>query len=96
MNVSNIKSIKIHYNQHVYLISYSLINGSYKSDEFGNVVSYGLQAKLFFDDQDDELDNVAVADICCQHRDAIELYDMVIRNNVFPVHLRDIIMDNIP
>ncbi|MDD2362021.1 MAG: DUF6514 family protein [Oscillospiraceae bacterium] len=96
MNTSNVKNIKIHYNQRVYLLSYCLIKGTLNSDELGDIDSYGLQAKLFYDNQNNKVDDVEIADICSHHKDAMDLYDMVIKNNVFPVHLRDVVMDNIP
>lgn len=78
---------------HIYKLIYYLFESCQVIDSIGEQVVYGLKIKMIIDDSLKDVKVDVVTDICTSMDTAMELFQLVSKNQVFPVHLCDVVID---
>lgn len=77
---------------YLYSITYCLFESIQYIDSLGEKMTYGIQVQKRINNNAD-LEETIVQDVCSQSEAAMSLFNTILEHNVFPVHLRDVIVD---
>ena len=88
------KSIDIQHD-HLYSITYCLFRDYQLIDCLGEKETYGLHIQMHVDNNIQDIEEMRMPNIFSKLEEAMSVFQKILKCNVFPVHLKDVVLDYI-